>query len=228
MTEIRVHAASAEEARSDGAAALGVDPRAVQVEVIDSDQHGVTARVIYDEHDPPAAPDSSSSVAAESAESGDAAEPQTDHAAAAYQHLNRVLTLMGVEATVEVTAENEDEVTLNIEGDDLGAVIGSFGQTLNALQFLINLMVSRHGRRRRIGVDAGGYRERRRTKLEEIALEHAQRAKDERRGVIIEGLRAAERRIIHTALQNDPDVVTFSEGEEPHRRLVISPRTSNN
>lgn len=134
---------------------------------------------------------------------------------------------MGVEAVVEVVEESEEEVVLNIDGDDLGVVIGNFGQTLNALQFLTSLMVCKQGRRR-ITVDAGGYRQRRRVKLEEIAREHARRAKEEHRRVIIEGLRAAERRIIHTVLQNDPDVVTFSEGEEPHRRLVIAPRTPSN
>ncbi|MBI2297471.1 MAG: KH domain-containing protein [Armatimonadetes bacterium] len=215
MREIRVHAESGDEARGEGAAALGVPPEWVEVEILDADELGVTARV-YVPEEPPAVP------AAEAAAEGDA-----DVAARAREHLATILELMGVDAAVELGDSAEDEVLLNIEGDDLGMVIGSFGQTLNALQLVINVMVSERGRRHRITLDAGGYRERRRVKLEETAFEHARRCKEERRPVILEGLRPAERRIIHTALQNDPDVTTFSEGEEPHRRLIISPRPAS-
>ena len=213
MNEIRVHATDAEEARAEGAAALGVSERDVEVEVLEADEHGITARVYTS--DKPAL--------AGAADNG-GEEAEQDAADRACRCLKTLLELAGVEARVQVAANSEDEVLLNVVGDDLGVIIGSFGQTLNAVQFLLNLMVNRGGRRQRITVDAGGYRDRRRERLEEIAHEHARRAKDERRGVILEGLRASERRIIHTALQNDPDVVTFSEGEEPHRRLIISPR----
>lgn len=208
MREVQVHAGSAAEALADGSAALGVDPRHAEVEVLESDEHGVTARV-YLLAEPPSEP---------------AGDDETGVATAAARHLDRVLALMGVEAEVRIAEESDDEVALDIIGDDLGLVIGSFGQTLNAVQFLINIMVNRHGRRRRIQIDAEGYRERRRQRLEELAHEHARRAKEERRDVILEGLRAAERRIIHTALQHDPDVSTYSEGENPNRRLIISPR----
>ncbi len=213
MNEIRVHASDAEEARSEGAAALGVSERQVAVEVLEQDEHGITARVYTTEE--------CAEVASE-ADGGPAGAGEG--AAGAQRCLAEMLELAGVAAKVVVVSESDDEVVLNVVGDDLGVIIGSFGQTLNAVQFLLNLMVNREGRRQRVTVDAGGYRDRRRERLEEIAREHARRAKDERRGVILEGLRASERRIIHTALQNDPDVVTFSEGEEPHRRLVISPR----
>lgn len=210
MREIRVHAGSGDEALADGAAALGLGTSEVAVEILESDEHGVTARV-YALSAPAEVP---------------ATAPGDDDLAPdrARECLAQMIALMGIEAEVTITAAGEDEVALNVDGDDLGVLIGSFGQTLNAVQFLVNLMVNRHGRRQRIIVDAGGYRDRRREKLEQLAIEHARRAKEERRGVILEGLRAAERRIIHTALQNDPDVVTFSEGEEPHRRLIISPR----
>lgn len=216
MREIRVHAESGDEARGDGAAALGVPAEWVEVEILDADDLGVTARVYVPEEPPPAA------VAA-----AGGGEDDAEVAGRARGHLETILDLMGVDAAVELGDSAEDEVLLNIEGDDLGMVIGSFGQTLNALQLVVNLMVSERGRRRRITLDAGGYRERRRVKLEETAFEHARRCKEERRPVILEGLRPAERRIIHTALQNDPDVTTFSEGEEPHRRLIISPRPAS-
>ena len=226
MREIKVHAESGPSAASEGAAALGVDVRRVEVEVLEADEHGVTARVWVTEDAAPAAPDRESPAGGEPDRESPADDDgeATEGAAAACRHLARVLELIGLETQVAVVSEREDEVVLNVEGDDLGVIIGSFGQTLNALQFLVNLMANRHGPRQRVIIDAGGYRDRRREKLEEIAQQHARRAKDERRGVILEGLRASERRIIHTALQNDPDVVTFSEGEEPHRRLIISPR----
>lgn len=216
MRELEVHAASAEEALREGSAALGVSTRLAQVEVLESDEHGVTARVWVTDEPEAAAPPPPV------ADTGEVEDE--DIAEAARLHLDRLLELMGVQATAHLAEETDDEVTLEVVGDDLGVVIGNFGQTLNAVQFLVNIMVNRRGRRRRINVDAEGYRERRRLRLEEIAHEHARRAKEERREVILEGLRASERRIIHTALQHDPDVSTYSEGESPHRRLIISPR----
>jgi spoIIIJ-associated protein len=228
VREVRVHAASREEALADGAAALGVDPRLADVEILSSDEDGVTARVIVAD-EPPAAVESAATDGGDGApdqaesEAGEpAGEPEVVELAR--RHLQTMLDLMGVDAQAELAGEDEDEVSLNIVGHELGVVIGSSGNTLNAIQFLLNLMVNRGGRRRRVVIDAEGYRERRRQRLEEIARDHARRAKQERRDVILEGLRAAERRIIHTALQHDPDVVTYSEGEEPHRRLIISPR----
>ena len=209
MREVHVHAESQDEALADGAAALGVRPSRAQVEILSADPDGVTARVWVDDD-----------VVTE--------EPALDEAetpgALARLHLQHMLDLMGVEAEARLVGESDDELGLDIVGDSLGVVIGSCGQTLNALQFLLNLMVNRGTRRQRINVDAEGYRDRRRLRLEELAAEHARRAKAERRDVILEGLRAAERRIIHTALQHDPDIVTYSEGDEPHRRLIISPR----
>jgi len=222
VREIHVHAASGDQALADGTAALGVDPKAARVEILDSDEHGVTARVwVPDDADETA----DEGAAEEEQVAPDGATEDGSLATTARDNLATMLELMGVEAAVEVAAETEDEVTLNVVGDELGALVGSFGQTLNAVQFLLTIMVNRGGgRRRRVVVDADGYRERRRQRLEELAREHARRAREERRDVILEGLRAAERRIIHMALQNDPDVVTVSEGDEPHRRLIISPR----
>ncbi len=220
MKEIHVHAASGAEALADGAAALGLALSQTAVEILESDEHGVTARVYELEGAPAPGPADEPADRTESpAELGEA-EGIAERAA---EHLQRILGYLGLEAEVTVQ-DRDDEVLLNVDGDEMGRIIGNFGQTLNAIQFLLNLMVNTRGTRKRILVDAGGYRDRRREKLEAIAFEQAQRAKEERRGVILEGLRASERRIIHTALQNDPDVVTFSEGEEPHRRLVISPR----
>jgi spoIIIJ-associated protein len=246
VREVKVHAANREEALSDGAAALGVAPRLARVEILVADEDGVTALVFVpdEQSEPPAPPAAESADGASAADSQSAADgrsaadsqsaatavPEAEGAEAedgdetARRHLQVMLDLMAIEAQACVAGGNEDELLLNIEGEDLGVVIGNCGQTLNSVQFLLNLMTSRGGRRRRITVDAEGYRDRRRQRLEELAIEHARRAKSERRPVILEGLRAAERRIIHTTLQHDPDVVSYSEGEEPHRRLIITPR----
>lgn len=221
MKEVKVHAANAEEALADGAAALGVAPRLAQVEILAEDEDGVTALVTVPEE----AAAEVGEVPAEGEIGAGEGDSLDEVCARGRRQLQTVLDLMGMHARCEVQSANEDEIVLNIVGEDLGIVIGGGGQTLNALQFLLNLMVNRGGRRRRLTVDAEGYRDRRRQKLEELAGEHARRAKAERRPVILEGLRAAERRIIHTALQHDPDIVTYSEGEEPHRRLIITPRS---
>lgn len=221
MREVRVDAATVDEALADGAAALGIRPRLAQVEVLSADEDGVTARVWIEDEADQAEPE----VAAVEEAVEDEPLP-TAPGPLARAHLQKMLDLMGVDAGAVLVSESEDEVALDVAGEDLGVIIGSCGQTLNSVQFLLNLMVNRGTRRRRITVDAEGYRDRRRVRLEELAQEHARRAKSERREVILEGLRAAERRIIHTALQDNPDVVTYSEGDEPHRRLIISPRTT--
>lgn len=234
MREVEVHAANREEALSDGAAALGVHPRQAEVEILSEDEDGVTARVVVPDVPPaslggvsPPARDGESAAGGDAQGGGDESASDAEEGDAPQvvrEHLQTVLDLMGLEAQAELVASEDEELTFNVVGGDLGVIIGTGGQTLNALQFLLNLMASRGGRRRRVTVDAEGYRDRRRRRLEEVAAEHARRAKSERRPVILEGLRAAERRIIHTALQHDPDVVTYSEGEEPHRRLIITPR----
>lgn len=129
---------------------------------------------------------------------------------------------MGSRAQVEVTVEDEF-VKVNLVGQSLGLLIGKHGQTLDSLQYLANVVYNRNAEvRQRVVVDAGGYRERREETLLRLANRLAEKAKRTGRRIMLEPMGAHERRIIHTALQNDQQIVTYSEGDEPYRKVVIS------
>jgi spoIIIJ-associated protein len=121
--------------------------------------------------------------------------------------------------------EKEHGVFINIEGPDLGILIGRRGETLDALQYLVNLSVNKNqDTRRKIIIDIEGYRSRREETLQRLALKLADKARQRGRNVVLEPMSSQERRIIHTALQGRDDIYTFSEGEEPYRKIVISPK----
>lgn len=140
--------------------------------------------------------------------------------------LAEILRRMGVEATVDVKpAESHEEVVLEIRSKEGGLLIGHRGQTLEALQFLVARMVSERGSREGVQllVDTENYRERRRRSLEDMALRLGEKAKRQRKTVSVDDLSAADRRIIHTVLQDDPWLTTQSLGTGPYRRLLIIP-----
>lgn len=138
--------------------------------------------------------------------------------------LSEVARRAGLAVRVRVE-EHAGFIAARVEGGpDLGVLIGRRGAALQALQYLVNVAAGRVSEeRRRIVLDVGGYRERRREALERLALRMAERARRTRRQVILEPMSAAERRIIHLALQDHPDVRTESTGAEPNRRVVIVP-----
>lgn len=141
--------------------------------------------------------------------------------------LSGVLERMEVDAALETSIAEDGTVQINIVGQDLGLVIGRRGQTLDALQFLVNQVANRgEGRRLRIVLDAEGYRARRTEALTALARRMAARARRERRKVALEPMSAHERRIVHLALASERGVETYSEGEEPNRRVIIVPRES--
>jgi spoIIIJ-associated protein len=143
---------------------------------------------------------------------------------AAEQVANRILKLMGVDITAHAREISEDEVRLELVGDDIALVIGKHGDTLDALQLLVAIIANRGAQRNaRVVLDAEQYRDRRQRALESAAHSHAAKAKQTGREVVIRDLKAFERRIIHLTLRDDPDVETYSEGEGRHRSLVISP-----
>jgi spoIIIJ-associated protein len=135
----------------------------------------------------------------------------------------RVVHALGLRATVDVE-ENEDEIRATVNGDELGLLIGKHGSTIDAVQHLAFRAAFR-GRetRKQVTVDAAGYRERRETALHRMADRAAAEALRYDRGVELEPMRAPERKIVHTYLSERNDVETHSEGDEPDRRLVISP-----
>lgn len=121
------------------------------------------------------------------------------------------------------TVTTEDAITLNLKGEDLGILIGKHGQTLDALQYLTNLAANREGRDRlRFIIDVEDYRKRRADTLEQLALRLADRVKRSGDRVVLEPMTPHERKIIHMSLQEDLRIETYSEGEEPYRRVVIA------
>jgi spoIIIJ-associated protein len=148
-----------------------------------------------------------------------------DSAALARDILDQILQAMAVPATVGVQRQPDGTVRLLVEGPEMGVVIGKHGATINALQYLTGLIVQkRSGERLRLVIDAEGYRSRREQALRDMAHTYAQRVKETGHEAVLDALQSYERRIIHTCLADDPDVFTYSEGEEPDRRVVISPR----
>jgi spoIIIJ-associated protein len=105
----------------------------------------------------------------------------------------------------------------------MGLLIGRKGETLNAVQFILGLIVNRSAKERiRVVLDVEDYRLRKEESLRNMAVNLSDKVKRTRRSVIMRPMSPHERRVIHTALQNDPEIVTFSQGEEPHRKVVIS------
>ena len=138
--------------------------------------------------------------------------------------VDRVLDEIDLDADVQVT-ETDDEILATIDGpDELGILIGRRGQTLDALQLLCYRAASLGiSDRKRVTLDAAGYRERRRALLEEEAEIAAERANRNGEAVRLEPMSASERRMVHEVLKDRADVETYSEGDEPERRIVVAP-----
>ena len=139
--------------------------------------------------------------------------------------LRDVLAAMHIEATAQVRSETEEEMIIDIAGSELAILIGKQGHTLDALQFVLGIAVSRGARpRRRIILDVEGYRDRHAEMLRHKAHEYARQVKESGQEAELDPQPARDRRIIHTELANDPEVYTYSEGEGDDRHVVISPR----
>jgi spoIIIJ-associated protein len=162
------------------------------------------------------------------ASSEDGAREPVDVAQFARDLLDQILQAMGVPAAVTGESQPDGSVRLLVEGSDMGVVIGKHGGTINALQYLISLILQKRvGERVRLVIDAEGYRSRREQALRDMAHTYAQRVRDSGQEAVLDALQSYERRIIHNCLADDPDVFTYSEGEEPDRRVVISPREAS-
>jgi spoIIIJ-associated protein len=141
--------------------------------------------------------------------------------------LREMLVNMGVLAQVEIFRRKEN-TTLNINGKDLGILIGKHGQTLDAIQYLVNLSINKNQvEKERIIVDVEGYRRRREETLRRLAIRIAEKVKREKKKQVLEPMSPQERRIIHATLQDFKDVMTYSEGEDPYRHVIISPQEDN-
>ncbi len=201
MEGIEITGRTYEEAVETALKELGLSRDEVDIEVLEeSDIGGVRIRVV------PKVPKTVGQIAKEMVE--------------------RLLFLLKIPAKVYVEeGEIENVADINIDGENLGLLIGNRGRTLQVLQYMINLMVSRRLKRGvRVNVDVTRYKKRREEELKKLALKTAELVKQTRRSVTLEPMPASERRIIHLTLRGDPEIITRSEGEGEERRITISYR----
>ncbi len=140
--------------------------------------------------------------------------------------LEKLLHIIKLNGNIMVERDNEGDLYFNISGKELGLLIGKRGNTLNALQYLSNVILHRQFALTdsRVIVDIENYREKRKVTLEQLAKNLASKVMRTKKEVVLEPMTPQERRIIHIALKNNKHVVTYSYGDDPHRKVIISPR----
>jgi spoIIIJ-associated protein len=198
----------------------GLDKSSVRFQVVTEGERGLLgvgyepARVVatFD--------DEGSAIAAPAApredESADAAELR--------EIVDRIAREIGVHTTLEI-AESDEEIRVTCTGGELGLLIGRHGQTIDAIQYLANAILYRDREDRKpVVVDAAGYRARRQSTLDGIAVRAAEQASATGQPVELEPMTAVERKLVHEKLKDDPEVETTSEGTEPNRYVVVIPR----
>jgi spoIIIJ-associated protein len=197
----------------------GLDKAAVQFEVVTEGERGILgvgyepARVV-------------AHLPAEAAEAVTvlAADHQSDQADEARQLVARIVDSLGVDAEV-TAAEDDDGIVVTCSGEDVGLLIGRHGQTIDAVQYLLNVIAYRaYGDEKKdVTVDAAGYRARRQATLETLALRAADRVRDTGEPEELEPMTAVERKVVHLSLKDVAGVGTTSEGTEPNRYVVVVP-----
>ena len=193
-----------------------LDKSAVQFQVVSEGERGLLgvgyapARVV-------ASADASAVAAAPATE-------ETELAAKVREILERVTTGLGLRCSLRLE-EAEESITATLSGSNLGLLIGKHGQTIDAIQYLVNAIVWRRWPegRKEVVVDAAGYRDRRRSALESLAVRSAEEAVASRSAVSLEPMTAVERKIVHLRLKEFDGVETSSDGTEPNRAVVITP-----
>ena len=140
------------------------------------------------------------------------------------EFLSSVFEAMDMEVEILIKIDEEDKlIDVELKGDDMGLLIGKRGQTLDSLQYLTNLAVNKNSESYyKVKVDTEDYRKRRKETLENLAKNIAFKVKRTKRPVALEAMNPFERRVIHSALQNDKFVTTHSEGDEPYRHVVVT------
>ena len=217
MRELEISAKTVDEATKVALAQLGVSREDVEIEIIKKGKSGVLG------------------VGAEDAkirvtlldESEDQPGQLDDVAETARKVLSDILKAMGIIAEIDVTSSPDDStpVTLNIEGDDLGVLIGRRGQALASLQYLVRLIVAEKSKKWiSVNVDVDWYKKRHYETLRKLAQRLAEQVVRRKRAITMEPMQPDERRIVHITLANDPDVMTQSTGEGDGRRVVIQMR----
>jgi len=196
----------------------GIDRNTVRFEVVSEGERGLLG-VGY----APARVVATAADAAVATVSDEPAPDETELAADVRGLVERIVEELGVRGRV-VVREEADGLHVDCVGGDAGVLIGRYGQTIDAVQYIVNAIVARRGGERvEVTVDAAGYRERRRAMLERIAVRSAERARNEGAPVELEPMTAVERKVVHLRLKEFDGVETSSEGTEPNRYVVVSP-----
>ncbi|KGK86784.1 MULTISPECIES: RNA-binding cell elongation regulator Jag/EloR [unclassified Clostridium] len=145
-----------------------------------------------------------------------------DYISEAREFLREVLNSMGIKAEIRIR-EEQDALKIILAGPEMGLLIGYRGETLDSLQYLVSLVINKDHEEeyKRVILDTENYRQKREETLKRLALKIANKARRTRKVVKLEPMNPYERRVIHSVLQNDPEVKTYSEGEEPYRRVVV-------
>jgi len=236
--EITKIAATVEEAVDAALEELGVQADAAEFEILEQPGRGSAEAKVrvwlkpgylaaqQDEELDDDAPLPAELVVREQSEIPELTEEELDKIAdTAVAAIQSVLASFGIEATIDEYEGDEGEIILDIVGGELGILIGRHGKTLDALQTVVAAITSRQiGHRFPVVVDVEGYRGRRREKLEDIARRTADRVSRQGRAVKLRPMTSYERRVVHMSLREDRRVVTGSEGDEPFRSVVVSPK----
>ena len=204
MEYIEVSAKSIDEALTEASIALGIPSSEIEYEVIDKGSAGFLGL--------------GSKKAVIKARKKFSIEDSTR------EFLSSVFQAMDLEVEIIIKVNEEDKrIDVELKGEDMGILIGKRGQTLDSLQYLTNLAINKVSEEYyRVKVDTEDYRNRRKETLENLAKNIAHKVKRTKRSVALEAMNPFERRIIHSALQNDRFVTTYSEGEEPYRHVVVT------
>ena len=143
--------------------------------------------------------------------------------------LSDLLKAMDISSKITLTEEDKNTLSINLEGEEMGVLIGKRGQTLDAVQYLTSLVVNKYSDHYvRIKMDTEDYRNRRRKTLESLANNLAMKVKKTGKKFTLEPMSSNERRIVHSTLQKYKFIETYSEGEEPFRRVIIVPKKREN
>jgi spoIIIJ-associated protein len=230
-TTLEKIAPSVDEAVAQGLAELGLSADSVDVEVLDEGSRGLLgigvrqARVRLTLKAAPVEPETNQPEFEPSQPEGD-----DDILRLSRETVNELLEKMKIPAYVEVCYGEPDEtgqrsVLVDVHGDDLGVLIGRRAEILNAMQYIVNLIVSKQAEHWvQIVLDVEGYRARRERQLRQMARRMADQAIKTGRRQILEPMSAVERRIVHIELRDHPNVITQSVGDEPGRKVTILPK----
>ncbi len=149
--------------------------------------------------------------------------PNQEHLEQAKEIVDTILANANLSGKVSINSDSDNDINLNIEGEDISLIIGRDGQTLNALEYLLNRILRHRGLQIRIQIDAQGYRAKKQEALERLAHRMAKKAKQSGRSVALQPMGPKERRIVHLTLKEVRGIATRSIGEGTYRKVLITP-----